>query len=444
MPGSTTRVATRSLLLVLLLSLVACSDSGSPNPAGCLSDAGTPLPLAPDSDRVDRATPTFGNPLVGINPLHPVSEVTSYVQLGTVDGQPFRAEVTLLPTTRTIRWKGQDIQVVESQYFAYIGGRIEEVAIDWYAQADDGGVWYLGEDVFNYADGVIADLDGTWLAGRDGPAGMIMPFNPQVGDVYRPENICGNVFEEVTVTTTGITVNGPRGPVSGAVLVSELHQDGVYEDKTFAPGYGEFTTGLPGDDETLAIAVPIDALAGAPPAELGTMLSGADSIFDAALVPDWGKAATALSATSAAWNSYRAGGVPPVLDTQMTNALASLTSAVNAQQPATARSAAIVVARATHDFRLRYVAPTLIDRARFELWARQAQVDAAGGTAGDLRGDASTLEWIRDRFQHTLATADRDQLTTLVATMRSAADAGDLTASAQAATALRAFVASLP
>lgn len=444
MPRSRTRTVTCSLLLVFLLLLVGCSDSGSPNPAGCLSDAGTPLPLAPDSDRVDRGTPTFGNPLVGTNPLHPVSEVTSYVQLGTVGGQPFRAEVTLLPTTRTIRWKGQDIQVVESQYFAYIGGRIEEVAIDWYAQADDGGVWYLGEDVFNYADGVVADLDGTWLAGRDGPAGMIMPGNPQVGDVYRPENICGTVFEEVTVKTTGITVNGPRGPVSGAILVTELHQDGVYEDKTFAPGYGEFTTGLPGDEETLAIAVPIDAIAGAPPADLGAMLSGTDSVFDAALVPDWGKAAAGLSAITSAWNSYRAGGVPPLLDTQMTTALAALTSAVNAQQPATARSAAIMVARATHDFRLRYVTPTLIDRARFELWARQAQVDAAAGDSGGLRGDASTLEWIRDRFLHTLATGDQGQLNSLVAALRSAADAADLTAAAQGASNLRAFVASLP
>ncbi|MDX2121355.1 MAG: hypothetical protein SF070_09915, partial [Gemmatimonadota bacterium] len=160
--------------------------------------------------------------------------------------------------------------------------------------------------------------------------------------------------------------------------------------------------------------------------------------------PDWSKAATALSATTAAWNSYRAGGVPPVLDTQMTTALAALTAAVNAQRPATARSAAIMVARATHDFRLRYVTPTLIDRARFELWARQAQVDAAAGSTGSLRGDAATLEWIRDRFQHTLVATDRDQLNSLVATLRSAADAGDLVASAQAATAVRAFVGSLP
>jgi hypothetical protein len=75
------------------------------------------------------------------------------------------------------------------QYVAYLGGRILEVALDWYAQADDGSVWYFGEDVFNYLDGMVADTHGTWLACKDGPPGMIMPAIPSPGQVYRPENI---------------------------------------------------------------------------------------------------------------------------------------------------------------------------------------------------------------------------------------------------------------
>ena len=35
---------------------------------------------------------------------------------------------------------------------------------------------------------------------------MIMPADPQVGDVYRPENMPGFVFEEVVVTAVGVTV----------------------------------------------------------------------------------------------------------------------------------------------------------------------------------------------------------------------------------------------
>ena len=127
------------------------------------------------------------------------------------------------------------------QYVAYSGGRILEVALDWYAQADDGSVWYFGEDVFNYEDGVVADTHGTWLAGRDGPPGMIMPAQPSPGQVYRPENIPELVFEEVTVKAAGQRVPGPRGTVDGALVIKELHMDGATEEKTFAPGYGEFS-----------------------------------------------------------------------------------------------------------------------------------------------------------------------------------------------------------
>ncbi len=427
----------------MVLALGACGDRGSTS-HGCRDEAGNPLPVKPESLRVDRITPTFSNPTVGTNPLFPVHQITSYVQLGRVGGQPFRAEITLRPVTRTITWNGQQVEVVESQYFAYIGGRIEEVAIDWYAQADDGSVWYFGEDVFNYEQGVVADRDGTWLTGRDGPAAMIMPASPQVGNVYRPENICGVVFEEVVVEVTGVAVNGPTGPVSGAIDVVELHQDGRFENKTFAPGYGEFTTGLPGDDESMAIAVPIDGLSGPPPAELGTITAGTDRVFDAAQAGEWVKASNALSRITAAWNAYRARGVPPLLATQMADALAALTGAVNARQATPARQQSIAVAYAAHDFRLRHHMPVMINLARFELWARQVLLDAAAADSSGVSGDAATLEWIRDRFVHTLAGSDADRLNALIANLRTAANGQDFPGASQAAAALQTLIAGLP
>jgi len=131
------------------------------------------LPVAPDSERVDLARPSFSNPTRVTNPLHPTGRVQSILMLGRVDRLPFRTEVTLLPETKTIEWNGQQVETLVSQYVAFLDGRIHEVALDWYAQADDGSVWYFGEDVFNYEDGVVADTHGTWLAGKDGPAAMI-------------------------------------------------------------------------------------------------------------------------------------------------------------------------------------------------------------------------------------------------------------------------------
>ncbi len=156
--------------------------SGSASPATIPQPAvPADIQLAPETDRVDLAMPTFSDPTNITNPLFPVSQQASVVLLGHVDDEPFRTEVTLLPETRIIEWADRRVEVAVSQYVAFLGGSIEEVAYDLYAQADDGSVWYFGEDVFDFRDGAIVVTEGTWLAGKDGPAAMIMPGGPAGG-----------------------------------------------------------------------------------------------------------------------------------------------------------------------------------------------------------------------------------------------------------------------
>jgi hypothetical protein len=207
------------------------------------------LPLAPASQRVDLVAPPFSNSTAVTNPFFPISNLRSAVLNGHVDGEPLKIETTLLPDTRVIEWSpGRCVRTLVSQFVAYKAGRIQEVALDFYAQADDGSVWYFGEDVFNYRRGVVADTSGSWLAGKEGPAAMIMPAHPAPGMVYRPENIPGLVFEEVTVKSVG-----------SRLVAGELHDDGSREEKVFAPGYGEFRSSDDTDLEAMALAVPIDA-----------------------------------------------------------------------------------------------------------------------------------------------------------------------------------------
>ena len=395
---------------------------------------------APDGARVDLAEPTFSNSAEVTNPLFPVSRQHSVVLLGTVDGETFRAEVTLLPTLKTIAINGQSVQVLQSQYAAFLDGRLHEVALDYYGQDDGGAVWYFGEDVFNYDEGVLADTSGTWLAGRDGPVAMIMPANPQVGDVYRPENIPGLVFEEVTVQSIDVTVDGPYGPVMGAITVEELHLEGTTEEKTFAPGYGEFFTGGGGDVEALALAVPTDTLTTPLPAELATLQAGADSIFDAAAEEDWAAAGGTLGIMTAAWEAYRATGESPMLEEQMIDALRSLQDEIDNEDAVEARNAVIQVSRAILDFHLRHRPPVEIDRARFELWARQILVDAEDDDLEGVSGDVTTLDWILDRFAHTLSSSDTSAIQTRLAQLRAAVDAEELSAAGDAAEQLRAVL----
>jgi hypothetical protein len=419
------------------------SSSGAAGSAACVrNEQGTGcLPLAPDDRRVDLAAPVFSRPTEITHPLFPVARVAQSLQLGTVDGEPFRAEVTLLPGTRSIAWNGRQVATRIHQYVAYSGGRILEVALDWYAQADDGSVWYFGEDVLNYEDGVVADTHGTWLAGRDGPPGMIMPANPRPGDVYRPENIPELVFEQATVTSTGQRVPGPRGAVAGALVVRELHMDGATEAKTFAPGYGELSAGGGRDRETVALAVPVDAATGAAPAELDLLARGARAGFDAAGGGRWGALSGQVEAMAAAWARTR-DGTPARLAGQMTAAMDALAEAAATRHPARARQAALDAEQAALDLQLRHRPPARVDLDRLDLWARRLLVDAAAGDEGAVAGDATTLQVLWDRSGHAADPAAAHRVTARLQALRAAAKRSPERAAA-AVPALRAALARL-
>jgi hypothetical protein len=395
------------------------------------------IPVAPQSERVDLSMPTFSDPTNVTNPLFPISKQDSVLMLGHVDGKPFRTEVTLLPETRIVEWQGQRIETLVSQYTAYLDGRIQEVAYDLYAQADDGSVWYFGEDVADFEDGVIVTKEGTWIVGKDGPAAMIMPANPKVGDVYRTENTPGIAFEEVTVKAVNKTLDGPLGPVKGGLVAEELHMGGSTEDKTFAPGYGEFYTAAGGDVEALALAVPTDAASGPQPAELTTLSNGALDTFDAAHSGDWKAASSTVEKMSTAWETYRAGEVPRLIEPRMTDALAALARAVDARDAAQAQQAAIDTAQSSLDLQLRYRPQVEIDLARFDLWAAQLTLDASAGDEGAVGGDVFTIGYIRDRILNTLDGTDRFRIDTEVQKLQVAAADHDLAAATDAAKRLR-------
>lgn len=422
----------------------SATSSSTPEPATIpqpIVPAG--VPVAPEGERVDLAMPTFSDPTNITNPLFPVSDQASVLLLGHVDGKPFRTEVTLLPETRIIEWEGEQVEVVVSQYNAFLGGSIEEVAYDLYAQADDGSVWYFGEEVSDFRNGALIVTEGTWLAGRDGPAAMIMPGHPQVGDVYRTENAPGFVFEEVTVTSVDEPLDGPLGPIEGGMLASELHSDGTTEDKVFAPGYGEFYTSGGGDVEALAMAVPTDAASGSMPPELTTISHGALSALDAAGTGDWRAASAAVSDVVAAWKTYGAGDVPRLVEPLMVRTLSKLVIAVDARSSARASDAAIETARLAYDLQLRYRPVTEVDLARLDLWAAQLIVDEAAGNTDAIAADQFAMDYVRDRIRNALDDETLFHVNTELGKIQVAVVDEEPEAAARAAGRLRATLATL-
>jgi hypothetical protein len=399
---------------------------------------------APASRRVDLERPAFSHSTEVTNPLFPISNLRSALLLGHVEGRPFRTETTLLPGTQTVHWDGHAIRVLVSQYVAYLDGRLEEVALDRYAQADDGSVWYLGEDVFDYRNGAVAFTEGTWLAGKEGPAAMIMPAHPKVGGVYRTENVPGVVFEEVTIKSVGQTVAGPHGPVRGAIVAEELHSDGTHEDKLFAPGYGEFRTSGGGDLEAMALAVPVDALPGLLPVELKSLETGAIGTLELVRTGEWEDAARTVEHMNADWQSARAKPQPPMVASRLSDVLAALTRAVHAHKPRRAEQSAADVAQSVLDLELRFRAPADVDVERFRLWTEQLRIDAAAKDLAGVIGSVAVLEWIRDRIANNrLGPAGHADIDARLRALRSAADAKNLPAAADHAARLAARLRAL-
>jgi hypothetical protein len=447
------RSALLGIALAASLGAGGCSDGGDestpvPQPTATQMAASglAKLPVAADSDRIDLTAPPFSDPTDVTNPLFPISDLHSAILNGRIDGKPFHTETTLLPYTRVIEWTpGQRVEALVSQYVAFLDGRIQEVALDYYAQADDGSVWYFGEDVADYnPQGLIAFTTDSWLAGRDGPPAMIMPGDPKLGDSFRTENIPGVVFEEVTVKELGKTVRGPAGPVSGAMVGQELHDDGMKSDKVFAPGYGEFLTRDADGVEAMALAVPTDALDAPLPSELEIVSRAADRVFGAVRSEDWRAAAAATQTAIRAWDGYRRSGeVPPRLEPPMNRAIGALSAAVRTRDRERGGTAAIDVAQANLDLELRYRSPTEIEVARFERWSRQLTVDAQAGTLGAARGDVASMRLIRDRFAHDIPSAELTRIDTRLLALGEGVADENLAAVAAEATRLRHTVAGL-
>lgn len=156
------------------------------------------------------------------------------------DGVPERSVFTRLDTTRRFLVAGRPVDAAVFQDKDFEGGKHVETAIDYFAQADDGTVYYLGEVVRNYKDGKVVDTEGTWLLGRDTDVpGVAMPAHPRVGDRWHFEDVPGITTESDRVEETDLRVQAGARLFTGVVRVAEFTQpQGELEYKLYAAGTG--------------------------------------------------------------------------------------------------------------------------------------------------------------------------------------------------------------
>lgn len=172
------------------------------------------------------------------NPYFPAAAGKKFIYEGQTGEGLEHVEEQRLTTTRIIL----GITCIVVNFRSWVNGILVEEAMDWYAQDNDGNVWYFGEAVDNYdANGILKDHAGSWEAGVDGAQpGMIMPANPQAGMAYREEYYFNHAEDRAQVLETGLTVAIPFGTYSNCIKTknwTELEPD-VIENKYYAPGTG--------------------------------------------------------------------------------------------------------------------------------------------------------------------------------------------------------------
>jgi hypothetical protein len=172
------------------------------------------------------------------NPWSPYEPGKKYIFEGeTEDGLEKIIEQRLNTTKKIL-----GITCIVVNFKEYLDGKLIEETLDWYAQDNDGTLWYFGEQVDNYnPDGTLKDHDGSWEAGVDGALpGIVMLAKPKAGVTYREEYYVNHAEDEAEVLETGLTVTTPLGTFKNCVKTrnfTRLEPD-VQEHKYYAPGYG--------------------------------------------------------------------------------------------------------------------------------------------------------------------------------------------------------------
>ena len=99
------------------------------------------------------------------------------------------------------------------------GGEVVESTDDYFAQDLSGNVWYFGETVQNFEDGVLTDLDGSFRHGIDGAkAGLLVPADPQIGAAYRQEWAIAEAEDLAEVLSLTASESTPGASCNGTCL----------------------------------------------------------------------------------------------------------------------------------------------------------------------------------------------------------------------------------
>jgi hypothetical protein len=152
----------------------------------------------------------------GRNPFFILEPNYQSVLRGEDEGEAAELTITVLNETRGIN--GTQTRVIEER--ESVGGELVEISRNFFAICEEtNSVFYFGEEVDIYENGMIVGHEGAWLAGQDAnQAGMIMPGTILLGARYYQEIAPSVAVDRAEIIDMGEAIQTPSGDFTDTLI----------------------------------------------------------------------------------------------------------------------------------------------------------------------------------------------------------------------------------
>ena len=175
------------------------------------------------------------------NPLYPLIPGTTMNYRSVTGTDTSTTAITVTRETRVL----MGVTCIVVRNTNKVNGVVHEDTADFFAQDRSGNVWYFGENTAEYVDGLIAKIDGSWLAGVNGARpGIAMFATPTVGKVYRQELLFTEAEDAAEIAALNESVTVPAGTYANCLKTEDFTpiEPDALEFKYYAPGVGNVLT----------------------------------------------------------------------------------------------------------------------------------------------------------------------------------------------------------
>ncbi len=244
-------VARSAALLLLPAVLVAgCAGGGggagvaagtSPNAAATATGRSQSAQSAP-ARQAGYDAGYFGLPGRATNTYLPLRPGTQWVREGATDVGHRRVPHRVISTVTGVSKEIDGVRTIAVLDQDVDAGQITQESLDYFAEDNDGSVWYLGSYTEAYEGGSFVAVRDAWLAGvKGGEPGILMPADPRTGtppfSIARPPGEDGDVAQ---VVRSGQRTCVPFKCFTDVLVVREGKASAPdNEFKYYAPGVGQ-------------------------------------------------------------------------------------------------------------------------------------------------------------------------------------------------------------